>query len=78
MLDPDMLAWAMREGCAILTFDKDFGALAFHAGLLASCSRVRFLIPVPQPHEAGHRTSDIVASRDHWAGLFAVVEPDRI
>ena len=34
MLDPDMLAWAMREGCAILTFDKDFGALALAPGAL--------------------------------------------
>ncbi|HKN26804.1 MAG TPA: DUF5615 family PIN-like protein [Roseiarcus sp.] len=26
--DPDVLAWAAREGRILLTFDKDFGELA--------------------------------------------------
>ena len=31
--DEDVLAWAVREERIILTFDKDFGELAWRAGL---------------------------------------------
>jgi predicted nuclease of predicted toxin-antitoxin system len=34
--DEDVLAWAVREERIILTFDKDFGELAWRAGLPAS------------------------------------------
>jgi uncharacterized DUF497 family protein len=34
--DEDVLAWAVREERIILTFDKDFGELAWCAGLPAS------------------------------------------
>ena len=34
--DEDILAWAEREARVLLTFDKDFGELAWHVGLPAS------------------------------------------
>jgi len=33
MKDEDVLAWAAREARIVLTFDKDFGELAWRAGL---------------------------------------------
>jgi predicted nuclease of predicted toxin-antitoxin system len=36
MKDEDVLAWAAREARIVLTFDKDFGELAWRAGLPAS------------------------------------------
>jgi predicted nuclease of predicted toxin-antitoxin system len=33
--DNDILAWAQRDGRVLLTFDKDFGELAWHFGLPA-------------------------------------------
>jgi predicted nuclease of predicted toxin-antitoxin system len=36
MTDPDVLAWAVREGRILLTFDKDFGELARNAALPAA------------------------------------------
>jgi predicted nuclease of predicted toxin-antitoxin system len=37
--DAVLLATAQAESRVILTCDKDFGELAFHAGLPASCDR---------------------------------------
>lgn len=38
--DSQVLARAVAEGRLLLTFDKDFGDLAFHAGLPAGCGIV--------------------------------------
>jgi hypothetical protein len=42
MRDPDVLAWAIREGRVLLTFDKDFGELA-KASALPACLSARRL-----------------------------------
>src|SRR5262249_3305462 len=41
MKDEDVLAWAAREARIVLTFDKDFGELAWRTGLPASFCQVR-------------------------------------
>lgn len=40
--DIDVLAFAQSEERIILTFDKDFGELAFHSGLPASSGVILF------------------------------------
>jgi len=40
--DPDILRRAINENRVLLTFDKDFGDLAFQLGLLAVCGTVLF------------------------------------
>jgi predicted nuclease of predicted toxin-antitoxin system len=47
--DPDILAWAMRDDRVLLTFDKDFGELAYQAKLPATCGIVLFRMPMPAP-----------------------------
>jgi hypothetical protein len=76
--DADVLAWAAREGRIILTFDKDFGELAKSSELPDPCGVVLFRIPLPRPGDIGRRLADLVASRDDWAGHFAVIEPGRV
>ena len=51
--DEDILALAVREERIILTFDKDFGELAWHAGLPASSGIVLIRLPMPRATEAG-------------------------
>jgi predicted nuclease of predicted toxin-antitoxin system len=43
--DEDVLAWAAREDRIVLTFDKDFGELAWRNGLPASCGVVLLRLP---------------------------------
>jgi predicted nuclease of predicted toxin-antitoxin system len=78
MSDPDVLAWAIRDERTLLTFDKDFGELAKASALPSRCGVVLFRMPIPNPADIGSRLSNMVTSRDDWAGHFSVIEPGRI
>jgi Domain of unknown function (DUF5615) len=76
--DADVLAWAVREGRIILTFDKDFGELAKNSRLSGPSGIVLFRVPLSGPRDTGPRLASLLASRDDWAGHFAVIEPGRV
>lgn len=76
--DADVLATAQRENRVLLTFDKDFGELAWNRGLPATCGVVLFRLPMPSPATAGEALAAILSSRQDWTGHFAVVESGRI
>jgi hypothetical protein len=56
----------------------DFGELARASTLPDTCGVVLFRIPMPEPGDIGLRLSNLVASRDDWAGHFSIIEPGRI
>ena len=76
--DPDVLLRAQREGRVVVTFDKDFGELAFRRGLAASVGIVLFRITLSSPEHAVQAAVAAFGSRTSWTGQFAVVEDDRI
>jgi predicted nuclease of predicted toxin-antitoxin system len=76
--DEQVLARAQRERRILLTFDKDFGELAWRASLPAESGVVLFRIPMPAPERVGETLAGILASREDWSGNFAVVEPGRV
>jgi predicted nuclease of predicted toxin-antitoxin system len=76
--DADILEWAAREARIILTFDKDFGELAWRANLPASAGVVLFRLPMPAAAEVGAVLVARIAERTDWAGHFTVIEPGRI
>ncbi|MBI5876807.1 MAG: DUF5615 family PIN-like protein [Chloroflexi bacterium] len=76
--DSPVLARAVSDGRILLTFDKDFGELAFKAGLPAACDVILFRISAPSPTHVARITVAALASREDWAGHFAVVENTRI
>jgi|SRR5579863_4020694 len=76
--DEDIFAWAAREGRIVLTFDKDFGELAWRAGLPATSGVVLFRLPPPPVADVGNILADRVGERTDWAGHFSVIEPGRI
>lgn len=76
--DPAVLERAQREGRVVVTFDKDFGELAFRRGLAASVGVVLFRITLSSPDHAVRAAVAAFASRADWTGQFAVVEDDRI
>ncbi len=77
-IDPDVLNRAMTEQRILLTFDKDFGDLAFHFGLPASCGIVLFRIQASSSAALAALVVAALQSRTDWAGQFSVVEPGRI
>jgi predicted nuclease of predicted toxin-antitoxin system len=76
--DADVLKRAQQEARVLLTFDKDFGELAWRRGLPSDCGIVLFRVPMPSPSSVGEALAAILASRSDWAGHFAVVERGRI
>jgi predicted nuclease of predicted toxin-antitoxin system len=44
--DEEVLEIAMKEERILITFDKDFGELAFKKGLPAACGIILFRVPL--------------------------------
>jgi len=78
MSDPEVLGWAARDDRILLTFDKDFGALAGASALSGRCGVMLFRMPMPKPAGAAQQLADLITSRGDWAGHFSVIEPGRI
>ncbi len=76
--DRQVLDRAVAEARLLITFDKDFGELAFRAGLPASCGVVLFRIRLTSPGQVAQRAAAALESRADWAGHFAVVLDDRV
>ena len=76
--DRVLLAAAQNDQRITVTCDTDFGELAFHAGLPATCGVVLLRIPWTDPLTDNAFAVAMLTSRDDWAGVFAVVERDRI
>jgi predicted nuclease of predicted toxin-antitoxin system len=76
--DPAVLERSVTDSRVLLTFDKDFGELAWRSRLPASCGIVLFRLPVLNPVTTGKAIAEVLTSRDDWPGNFSVVEPGRI
>lgn len=76
--DRDVLQRAVAEARLLITFDKDFGELAFRVGLLATSGIVLLRIPPQSPAYVAQRAVAVLESRDDWAGHFSVIEEDRV
>jgi len=76
--DQGVLARAQAEDRILVTFDKDFGELAFRTRLPATSGIILFRITSPSADAVARVAVQALASRADWAGHFAVVEDDRI
>ena len=76
--DEAVLARAITEQRILLTFDKDFGELAWRTPLPAACGIILFRIPMASAQTAGNVLAAIVSGRTDWPGHFSVVEPHRV
>ena len=76
--DTEILARAQAEQRIVVTFDKDFGELAFRSGLPASSGIILFRIPTPSAEYVARVATEALNQPLEWAGHFAVVEEDRI
>lgn len=76
--DEEVLTRCGAEGRTLLTFDKDFGEMAFRAGLRAQSGIILFRIAPQSPEEVGQIALSAIQSQRDWAGHFSVVTRDRI
>lgn len=76
--DASILERARNESRIVLTLDKDFGELAYGAGLPAACGIVLFRSRADSPERLSERVLSVLASGAAEAGQFVVVEENRI
>ncbi len=76
--DIAVLEMAQAEERILLTFDRDFGELAFRVGLPATIGIILFRLRMTSAARVTQIVVAALASRSDWAGNFSVVEEDRI
>jgi len=79
MPDEDVLGWARRESRILMTFDKDFGEMAFRSRLDQPPGVILFRIRMGQRANLAARIQSILEDpADWWTGHFAVVGDSRV
>ena len=76
--DPEVLARAQEEGRLVVTFDKDFGELAYRFGLPAASGVILFRLSGSSPEIDNARVLSALETGIDWTGSFSVVSDDRI
>ena len=76
--DDEVLAHCVSTGRTLLTFDKDFGELAYHRGLPSECGVVLFRILSQSPEEIAALALSTIRSQPTWIGQFSVVTRTRV
>lgn len=70
--DIEVLELCMAQRRVLLTFDKDFGELAFIKGLPAECGIVLFRIAPQSPKEVAVIALSAIQHQPSWSGYFSV------
>jgi predicted nuclease of predicted toxin-antitoxin system len=76
--DREVLSLAQSENRVLLTFDKDFGELAFRAGFPATSGVILFRVLPRSPGSVARVAVAALKNRLNWEGHFSVVTEDRI
>jgi predicted nuclease of predicted toxin-antitoxin system len=76
--DPAVLERAQSEERVLLTFDKDFGELAFRAGLPATSGVILVRAAIHSPDDIAELVAFALKQPRDWQGHFSVLEDDRI
>jgi len=76
--DTAILARAVAESRVLVTFDKDFGELAFRSRLPAACGVVLLRIAQHGREQDVTRILETLQSRADWSGAFWTVTDQRI
>jgi len=76
--DIEVMALAQEQNRVLITFDKDFGELAFRSKHPAACGVILFRVPMTSAAYIARVLVKAIGSRSDWKGHFAVVERDKI
>jgi uncharacterized protein YijF (DUF1287 family) len=78
LADRGILARAVADGRVLITFDKDFGELAFRSSLPAACGVVLFRFTQRGRELDIQRIVHALMGRDDWPGAFWTVTDGNI
>ncbi len=72
------VARASRETRVLLTFDKDFGEIAYRAGVAAPSGVILVRISAPSPDVVAAVVVETLDEYPGWEGAFSVIEDTRV
>lgn len=76
--DDAVLAASLAEGRVLLTFDKDFGEMAFRLGKDATCGVILMRPRLREPEYVAGFTVAVLAQTVVWEGHFAVAQEGKL
>ncbi len=76
--DLEVLAMSQEQCRVLITFDKDFGELAFRSRQPAACGIILFRVPMISSAYLAEIIVNAIGSRTDWEGHFTVVESNRV
>jgi predicted nuclease of predicted toxin-antitoxin system len=76
--DLEVINRAASEHRILITFDKDFGELAFRRQLSSPAGIILFRMKAPSAKHVGHVAVAVLEGRTDWAGHFSVIEEGRV
>ena len=77
-LDEQLVTRATTEKRVLLTFDKDFGEIAYRLGVSAPSGVILLRISTPSPEAVARVVADALEAHPGWEGAFSVVEDARV
>ena len=77
-VDADVIAWASQEERVLLTFDKDFGEIAYARGVSAPSGIILLRIASPSPEIVAGVVAETLEAHPDWEGAFSVIEDTRV
>jgi predicted nuclease of predicted toxin-antitoxin system len=78
MDDDGMLALALAEQRVLVTFDKDFGEMAFRQGKQATCGVVLFRVRLRDAETVAQFVVRVLSQQIPWEGHFSVAREGRL
>ena len=76
--DKEVLTHAEEDNRIVVTFDRDFGELAFKSRIRLSCGVALFRITPRSPQFVAEFAVKAFRSRSDWTGHFSVIEEHRV
>ena len=76
--DDAVLALSQAEGRVLLTFDKDFGELAFDRGKTATAGVILLRPRLRSPEHISQFTVALLSQAIDWEGNFSVAQEGRL
>lgn len=78
MDDDAVLSRSISEQRVLLTFDKDFGELAFRSGKQSSCGVILIRLKVRDPDFVAQFLVEVLSQNVAWEGHFSVAREGRL
>jgi predicted nuclease of predicted toxin-antitoxin system len=76
--DDEVLALALSEGRVLVTFDKDFGEMAFEQGKTATPGVILLRPRLRSPDHVAQFTVSVLTQPVDWGGHFCVAQEGRM